>query len=333
MTQSFQALVVTKTDSFNVGVQSLTLEDLPAGEVLIRVAYSSVNYKDGLAAREDGNIVQSYPFVPGIDCSGTIISSNDSRFSEGQSVLVTGYGLGVSHYGGYSEFVRVPADWVVALPEGISLREAMIYGTAGFTAALSIHRLEQNGIAPDKGKVLVTGATGGVGGAAISMLSKKGYEVVASSGKAESHEYLKSLGASEIISRDEVYSGGTPKALNKQLWQAAVDPVGGASLASILSRIAYSGSVAVSGLTGGTHLPATVLPFILRGINLLGIDSVFCPYETREAIWKRLGSDLKPEKLELLIEQEISLPELPAALENIIAARSQGRAIVKVQRH
>ncbi|WP_090737788.1 acryloyl-CoA reductase [Paenibacillus sp. Mc5Re-14] len=333
MTQSFQALVVDQTHDGEVQaeVRSLKTDNLPAGEVLIRVAYSSINYKDGLAARKDGNIVKSYPFVPGIDCSGTVVSSEDSRFSEGQAVLVTGYGLGVSQFGGFSQYARVPADWVVPLPDGLTLREAMIFGTAGFTAALSLYRLEQNDVAPEKGKVLVTGATGGVGGAAIALLHKRGYHVVASSGKADSHDYLKALGAADVISREEVYDGAESiRPLAKQLWQAAVDPVGGKPLASLLSQIAYNGSVAVSGLTAGTKLPTTVLPFILRGVNLLGIDSVFCPYDTRVAIWKHLGSDWKPEQLEQLVEREIDLADLPSALEDILAARSQGRTIVRL---
>ncbi|WP_025676736.1 acryloyl-CoA reductase [Paenibacillus polymyxa] len=333
MTQSFQALVVDQTQDGEVQaeVRSLETDSLPAGEVLIRVAYSSINYKDGLAARKDGNIVKSYPFVPGIDCSGTVVSSEDSRFSEGQAVLVTGYGLGVSQFGGFSQYARVPADWVVPLPDGLTLREAMIFGTAGFTAALSLYRLEQNDVAPEKGKVLVTGATGGVGGAAIALLHKRDYHVVASSGKVESHDYLKALGAADVISREEVYDGSESiRPLAKQLWQAAVDPVGGKPLASLLSQIAYNGSVAVSGLTAGTKLPTTVLPFILRGVNLLGIDSVFCPYDTRVAIWQHLGSDWKPEQLEQLVEREIGLADLPSALEDILAARSQGRTIVRL---
>lgn len=207
----------------------------------------------------------------------------------------------------------------------------MIFGTAGFTAALSLYRLEQNGVTPEQGKVLVTGATGGVGGAAIALLNKRGYHVVASSGKADAHDYLKALGAAEVISREEVYDGAESiRPLSKQLWQAAVDPVGGKPLASLLSQIAYNGSVAVSGLTAGTKLPTTVLPFILRGVSLLGIDSVFCPYDTRIAIWKQLGSEWKPERLEQLVEREVGLADLPSALEDILAARSQGRTLVRL---
>ncbi|MFB5674916.1 acryloyl-CoA reductase [Paenibacillus terreus] len=329
MTLTFRALVVDNKDKFTMGISQLSLEDLPEGEVLIKTAYSSVNYKDGLAGTPDGKIVTSYPFVPGIDCSGTVVSSTDSRYEEGQAVLVTGYGLGVTHFGGFSEYVRVPAEWVVPLPEGLSLREAMIFGTAGFTAALSIDRLEQHGMAPGKGKVLVTGATGGVGAAAVALLSRAGYEVAASTGKADAHDYLRSLGAHEMLSRDEVYDGGRIKALDKQLWQAAIDPVGGPSLAAVLSRIAYGGSVAVSGLTGGGGVPTTVHPFILRGVSLLGIDSVFCPYDTRLQIWERLAGDLKPQQPELLVEKEVSLEALPGSLAGILQGQSRGRTLVR----
>ncbi|MDF2925656.1 MAG: quinone oxidoreductase [Paenibacillaceae bacterium] len=330
MSEAFQALVVEKGDAFTTGVKTLTRHDLPAGEVLIKVAYSSVNYKDGLAAIPDGNIVKSYPFVPGIDLSGYVAASADGRFREGQPVLVTGYGLGVSHFGGYSELARVPAEWVVPLPEGLSVREAMIYGTAGFTAALSIKRLQENGASPANGKVLVTGATGGVGGAAIAMLAKLGYQVAASTGKSNEADYLTALGAAEVITREDVYGGGSVRPLDKQLWQAAVDPVGGSQLAAILSKIAYKGSVAVSGLTGGTSVPATVLPFILRGVNLLGIDSVMCPAQERLALWQRMAAEWKPEQLDVLVDREVSLQELPQALEDILKSNTRGRVLVRI---
>ena len=329
MTATFQALVVEKNDKFSVGVNNVSFEQLPEGEVLIKVAYSSVNYKDGLASIPEGKIVRSYPFIPGIDLSGYVVSSSDSRFQEGQQVLVTGYEVGVSHYGGFSEYARIPADWVVPLPDGLTLKEAMIYGTAGFTAALSIMRLEDNGVSPEKGKILVTGATGGVGGAAVSMLHKKGYQVVASTGNLDAADYLKSLGASEVISREDVMEN-SGKPLNKQQWQAAVDSVGGNTLAAILSKIVYGGSVAVSGLTGGTEVPTTVLPFILRGVNLLGIDSVYCSTERRASLWKRMAQDLKPERLETLVDREVSLQELPEALSDILKSKTLGRVLVNV---
>lgn len=329
MNKTFQALVVENKERFEIGVKSVSLDELPTGEVLIKVVYSSVNYKDGLASIPEGKIVRSYPFIPGIDLSGYVVSSSDSRFQEGQQVLVTGYEVGVSHYGGFSEYARIPADWVVPLPEGMTLKEAMIYGTAGFTAALSIMRLEANGISPDKGKVLVTGATGGVGGSAVAMLHKKGYQIVAGTGNAEAANYLKSLGASDVITREDVMNN-SGKPLNKQLWQAAVDSVGGNMLAAILSKIEYGGSVAASGLTGGTEVPTTVLPFILRGVSLLGIDSVYCSAETRAILWKRMAQDWKPEQLESLVDREVSLQELPEALSDILKSRTCGRILVRV---
>jgi putative YhdH/YhfP family quinone oxidoreductase len=257
------------------------------------------------------------------------MSSTDERFHEGQQVIATGYGMGVSHFGGFSEYTRIPAAWITPIPVGLTLREAMIYGTAGLTAALSIQALEDNDLAPDKGKVLVTGATGGVGGSAIAMLSTKGYSVVASTGNTEANEYLKTLGAEEVISREDV-TGGSSKPLEKQLWQGAVDSVGGNSLASILSKISYRGSVAASGLTGGTSVPTTVLPFILRGVNLLGIDSVECPAELREKVWARMATDLKPAQLENLVDREVTLNELPQALEDILQGNTRGRVLVRL---
>lgn len=329
MGMTFQALIVDKNDTFSVGVKNVSSEQLPAGETLIKVAYSSVNYKDGLASIPNGKIVRSYPFIPGIDLSGYIVSSADPRFQVGQRVLVTGYELGVSHYGEFSEYARVPADWVVPLPAELTLKEAMIYGTAGFTAALSIMRLEDNGVSPKKGKILITGATGGVGSAAVSMLNKKGYQVVASTGKLDAVDYLKSLGASEVISREDIFEN-SGKPLNKQLWQAAVDSVGGHMLAAILSKILYGGSVAVSGLTGGTEVPTTVLPFILRRVNLLGIDSVYCSAERRANLWKYMSQDLKPEQLETMVDREVTLQELPEALSDILKSKIHGRILVRV---
>jgi acrylyl-CoA reductase (NADPH) len=329
LSEDFKAVVVDKKESdFTVGIKNISLNDLPAGEVLIKVAYSSINYKDGLASIPEGKIVRSYPFVPGIDLAGVVVSSEDPRYLEGDQVIATSYEIGVSHYGGYSEYARIPADWIVPLPENLSLKEAMIYGTAGLTAALSVQRLEENRLSPEKGKVLVTGATGGVGSIAVAILAKRGYDVVASTGKASEHDYLHKLGANEVVSREEVYNGKV-RALDKQLWAGCVDPVGGESLAAILSKIHYNGSVAVSGLTGGGNVPTTVFPFILRGINLLGIDSVYCPMEVRKPLWQRMASDFKPEVLES-ISKEISLEELPATLPLILQGQAKGRFIVKI---
>ncbi|WP_079505636.1 NADPH:quinone oxidoreductase family protein [Mesobacillus jeotgali] len=328
--ENFKAFMVNKNEEgFSAGVTTITQENLPDGDVLIKVAYSSVNYKDGLASIPNGKIVRSYPFIPGIDLAGTVIRSDDSRFKEGDEVIATSYEIGVSHYGGFSEYARIPAEWVVPLPEGLTLKEAMVFGTAGFTAALSVHRLEENGLTPEKGKVLVTGATGGVGSVAVAMLAKRGYHVVASTGKESEHDYLKKIGAAEIISREELV-GEKIKPLDKQLWAGAVDPVGGDTLSAILSKLEYNGSVAVSGLTGGTDVPTTVFPFILRGINLLGIDSVYCPMETRKLLWQRMAGDLKPEELLETIKNEVSLEELPSVLSSILKGENRGRTIVKM---
>ncbi|MDG5472710.1 acryloyl-CoA reductase [Jeotgalibacillus sp. ET6] len=331
MLSKFRAVVVDKkNDSFSVEAIEMDKKDLPVGELLIRVAYSSVNFKDGLAGSENGKIVQNYPMIPGIDLAGTVISSKDSRFREGDHVIATSYEIGVSHFGGYSELASIPADWALPLPQNMTLKEAMIYGTAGFTAALSIHRLEANGVSPENGEVLVTGASGGVGSMAVSMLAKRGYQVVASTGQQQEHDYLKELGAAHVISREDVYNGEL-KPLQKGEWQAAVDPVGGKSLASVLSKIKRGGAVAVSGLTGGTEVPTTVHPFILRGISLLGVDSAYCPMPLRQEIWTRLASDLQIENSEALIDREVSLEETPAAMEDIMESKVRGRVLVKIE--
>ncbi|MEK4092301.1 NADPH:quinone oxidoreductase family protein [Viridibacillus sp. FSL H8-0110] len=329
MIDRFKALVVNKEDDFTVKVKDLTLEDLPEGDVLIKVSYSSINYKDSLATIPNGNIVSTYPFVPGIDLAGIVVSSNDLRFHEGDEVIATSYEIGVSHFGGYSEYARIPANWIVPLPKGLTIKEAMIIGTAGFTAAFSVLRLEENSVSPEKGKILVTGATGGVGSFAVSILSTLGYQVEASTGKESEQEFLKSLGATTIVSREEVFDGKI-RALGKQKWAAAVDSVGGEPLASLLSQIQYGGSVAVSGLTAGTKLPTNVFPFILRGINLLGIDSVYCPMETRMKVWDRLATDFKPKNIEKFIQQEVTLQQLPDVLPILLKGQAKGRTLVKL---
>jgi acrylyl-CoA reductase (NADPH) len=330
MSTAFRAFVVNKTgEGFSAGFKELTQADLPPGEVLIKVAYSSVNYKDGLASIPEGRIVRSYPFVPGVDLAGIVAESNDSRFKTGDGVIATSYELGVSHYGGYSEYARVKADWVVPLPDGLTLKEAMALGTAGFTAALAIHQLEKNGLKPQNGPVLVTGATGGVGSVGISILSNLGYTVVASTGKTSEHDYLRELGASEIISREET-SAESNRPLEKEHWAGSLDSVGGSTLAYLLRTTKYGGSIAAFGNTGGPNLNTTVFPFILRAINLLGIESVNCPMELREQLWHRLASNYKPRRLLDMIGHEVPFEELPQALATILKGGTRGRTIIKV---
>ncbi|MDB5078984.1 MAG: quinone oxidoreductase [Chloroflexi bacterium] len=329
MAESFRAFVVNKTDeAFEAGVKELSKDALPAGDVLIKVVYSGINYKDGLASIPNGQVVRKYPFVPGIDLAGHVVESSDRRFRENDEVIVTSYNLGVSHFGGFSEYARVPAAWVVPVPRGLSLREAMILGTAGFTAALAVHKLELNGLQPESGPVLVTGATGGVGSTAISMFSNLGYTIAASTGKQSEEAYLKGLGASEILSREDV-TADSGKPLDKERWAGSVDSVGGSTLAYLTRTTKYSGSIASVGVTGGPKVPATVFPFILRGINLLGIDSVNCPMELRLNLWERLASDLKPKNLEGLVAREVGLAALPEATAEILGAKVRGRILVK----
>lgn len=327
---SFKAFVVNKTsDTFTAGLQDLTPNDLPTGEVLVKVAYSSVNYKDGLASIPDGKIVRSYPFVPGIDMSGTVVESSASRFKAGDEIIATSYEIGVSHYGGFSEYARLKAEWIVPLPQGLTLKEAMALGTAGFTAALSIHQLQKNGLTPANGPVLITGATGGVGSIAISILKKLGYTVAASTGKAEAHEYLKSLGVSDILGRDET-SAESNRPMEKERWAGSIDTVGGSTLAYLLRSTKLSGSVASCGNTGGPNVAITVFPFILRGINLLGIDSANCPMELRRQLWQQLAGEYKPDRLLDSIGKEGSLEELPQVLATILKGGIRGRTIIRV---
>lgn len=327
MTQTFKALLADENGE--VSIIERTLEDLPQGEVTIRVHYSGVNFKDGLAAlNPKSKTTRKYPHVPGIDLAGEVVDSKDDTFKTGDMVIVTSYELGVGHDGGFSEYARVPAKWVVPLPKGLTAKEAMIIGTAGFTAALSIHRLEQRGLTSEAEPILVTGATGGVGSIAISMLNKRGYSITASTGKDSEHGYLKTLGAHTIINREDV----TPekiKPLQAQRWAAAIDPTGGKPLASILSATKQGGAVAVSGLTAGIEIPTTVMPFILRGVDLLGIDSAFCPMDVRQIVWERVATDLKPDHLDD-ISTQIRLEQLPEALKVILQGSVRGRYLVKL---
>jgi len=267
--------------------------------------------------------------VPGVDLAGTVTESSDGRFRAGDEVLITGYDLGVAHFGGFAQFARVPADWVVKLPPGLTQREAMALGTAGFTAALSVQRLEENGLRPGNGPVLVSGATGGVGSTAVGMLAGLGYQVAASTGKASEHAFLQHLGATEILSREEV-AAESNRPLERERWAAGVDPVGGSTLAYMLRTTKYGGSVASSGLTGGSTLSTSVFPFILRGVNLLGIESVTCPMPRRLALWQRLATDLKPRGLSDSIAHEVTLDGLPEVLASILKGDVRGRAVVRL---
>ena len=308
-------------------IVSIALDDLSAGDVVIRAAYSSVNYKDALAATGRGKIIRRFPLVPGIDVAGTVASSADKRFREGDGVLVTGYDLGVAHDGGYAAFVRVPGDWVVPVPDDLSLFDVMAIGTAGFTAALSVVDMERNGLTPSAGPVVVTGATGGVGTLAIQMLAALGYSVTAFTGKDSEHEFLRSLGARDVLSRNGLQMGTRP--LEKSMWAGAVDAVGGDTLAWLTRTMNYNGVIASSGLTGGTELHTTVMPFILRGVKLLGIDSAMCPAAKRRQVWQRLAGDLKPAGLRE-IAREIGLEGLPDAFATLVGGRARGRFVVKL---
>jgi len=308
-------------------IVSMALDELSAGDVVIRAAYSSVNYKDALAGTGSGKIMRRFPLVGGIDVAGTVVSSGDNRFREGDGVLVTGYDLGVGHDGGYAGLVRVPADWVVPVPDDLSLFDVMAIGTAGFTAALSVVDMEQNGLTPPGGPVVVTGATGGVGSVAIQMLAARGYQVTAFTGKDSEHEFLRSLGARDVLSRNGLQMGTRP--LEKSMWAGAVDAVGGETLAWLTRTMTYNGVIASSGLTGGTELHTTVMPFILRGVKLLGIDSVMCPAAKRRQVWQRLAGDLKPAGLRE-IAREIGLEDLPDAFATLLRGGARGRFVVKL---
>ena len=324
--RAFQA--VTTGDVVERGVVTMAASGLPEG-VLVEVHWSGVNYKDGLASTPKGRVARISPIVPGIDLAGVLVEGT-ADFPAGTEVVVHGYDLGVARHGGYAEYARVPAEWIVPLPAGLTLREAMVLGTAGYTAALSVVALEDHGLTPGTGPVLVTGATGGVGSTAVGMLAARGYEVVAGTGKPDSEAYLRSLGASRVVPRDELNQPNA-KPLEAMVWAGAVDCVGGVTLGNILRRTLAGGAVAASGLTGGADLPTSVHPFILRGVSLLGIDSVTTPIERRRKVWARMGADLKPRGLEA-IGHDVGLEGLPAVLDAILQGGLTGRAVVDVRR-
>ncbi|MBC2345483.1 acryloyl-CoA reductase [Listeria welshimeri] len=328
--KSFQALFIEKeADNTSLHFRETTLDNLPENEVTIEVHYSGINYKDGLAVLPEGKIVNQYPFIPGIDASGVVIESKSDHFKVGDEVIVTSYDFGVSYFGGYSEFIRVPAEWVVPLPKGLSLKEAMILGTAGFTAALSVDALESSGVRPETGKIAVSGATGGVGSLSTAILAKRGFSVVASSGKKDAKDFLQKFGVSEVVSR-EAFQPEKIRALDKQLYAGAIDCVGGKPLSYLLTAVQYGGAVTTCGMSAGGKLDTTVFPFILRGVQLLGIDSVLCPMQKRTQIWQRLATDFKLANLDELAT-EINFQTLPEALHQVMNGGVTGRYLVKIK--
>ena len=326
---SFKALLIEEFEGkLRHGLIDFPAARLDAGEVVIRVAYSSVNYKDALAATGAGKIIRRFPCIGGIDLSGVVESSADPRFKPGDRVIATSFDIGVAHHGGYAEFARVPAGWVVPLPKDMSLRDAMALGTAGFTAALGIVRMEENGLAPANGPVIVTGATGGVGSLAINMLAQKGYKVTALTGKESESAYLRGLGASDIILRSSLDLAKI-RPLDKSVWAGAVDNLGGDYLAWILANMQQGGAVASIGLAASMKLNTTVAPFILRGACLLGIDSGYIGFPKRQQVWDRLASDLLPNKLAGMI-REVALADVPAVFQEFLGAQVKGRTVVRV---
>ncbi|MEM9487933.1 MAG: oxidoreductase [Myxococcota bacterium] len=326
---SFRAFRVHRGDDGTIGgrLDTLSLDDLDPGEVVIRSEYSGINYKDALAATGAGKIMRRFPMVGGIDVAGQVHTSTDERYQPGDRVLVVGCGMGETHDGGYTEYARVPADWLVRIPEGLSAREAMALGTAGFTAAIAIVRMEANGQDPAAGPIMVTGATGGVGSLAIDMLAGLGYQVIALTGKRSAETYLKELGASEILYRDEVEMGTRP--LEKSRWAGAIDNLGSATLGWLTRTTNPNGNIASIGLAQGLELETTVMPFILRGVNLLGINSVVVPQAFKESVWKRLAGDLRPRHLDQTITRTVALDGLSAVFDEYIAGQVTGRTLVE----
>ena len=325
---TFKAIVIEKGEAGqHVALKDFDEKDLMDGDVAVRVEYSTINYKDGLAISGKAPVVRRFPMIAGIDLAGTVESSTHPEWKPGDKVILNGWGLGETHLGAYAEKARVKGDWLVRLPASMSPRETMAIGTAGYTAMLAVIALERAGISPARGPVVVTGAAGGVGSVAIAILSKLGYHVIASTGRLQEADYLKSLGAAEIIDRNEL--SGPAKPLAKERWAGAVDSVGSTTLANILSMTRYGGAVAACGLAGGMDLPTSVAPFILRGVSLLGIDSVMCPVAGRREAWKRLETDLDPSKLQA-ITTEIGLSEVIETAPRILSGGIRGRIVVKI---
>lgn len=325
----FKALLLDKTESgVCASLQQIDTDQLPAGDVLVHVEYSTLNYKDGLVLNGAGGLVRDYPHVGGIDFAGTVEETSHPDFKAGDKVVLTGWRVGEVHWGGYAQKARVKGDWLVALPDGLSTRQAMAVGTAGFTAMLGVMALEDHGLTPDQGEVLVTGAAGGVGSVAVAILNKLGYQVAGSTGRADTHDYLKDMGVTTLIARDELAEPST-RPLEKERWAGCIDAVGGTTLARVLAQLQYGASAAAIGLAGGNNLPASVIPFLLRGVNLLGIDSVMCPKEKRIRAWQRIQSDLPLQKLEEMT-QEATLEDLPKLGKDILKGNVRGRVVIDV---
>jgi putative YhdH/YhfP family quinone oxidoreductase len=328
--QAFSAMIVEESEprKFTRQIRSRTIGDLPVGDLLIQVHYSSLNYKDALSATGRPGVTRHYPHTPGIDAAGVVIESAGNAFAPGDSVIVTGYDLGMDTAGGYGQYIRIPSDWALPLPAGLSLRESMILGTAGFTAGLSVLKLQQNGVQPGDGDILVTGATGGVGSIAVAILSRAGYRVVAATGKIAESDYLRRLGAVEVIGRDQVLAGAE-RPMMKERWAGVVDVVGGEMLAAAIKATRYGGTVTCCGLVGSADLNVSVFPFILRGVSLLGVDSVQCPRRMREAVWEKLAGEWKPADLEATAT-ECTLHSLEGHIQRVLNGSSRGRTLVNL---
>ena len=327
----FKALVLNKQgDEVTAGIEALDEARLPEGDVTVAIEYSTLNYKDGLIIKNQAPLVRSFPHVPGVDLAGRVIESSHPDWRAGDAVVLTGWGVGERHWGGYAERARVKGDWLVPLPDGWTTRHAMAVGTAGFTAMLAVIALENHGLKPGAGEVLVTGGAGGVGSVAIAVLAKLGHEVTASTGRTESHEYLRSLGAAKVIDRAEL-AAPSPRPLESERFAGCIDSVGGTTLARVLGQMRYRCAVAAVGLAGGSELRTTVIPFLLRGVNLLGIDSVYQPAAPRRAAWQRLARDLDLARLEMMIV-DAGLEDLPRLAEDILKGRIRGRVVVEPRR-
>ncbi len=326
----FNALVVEKNDEgkTSASVSQISEDMLPEGDVTVAVEYSTVNYKDGLCIGPGGGLVRNYPHVPGIDFAGTVESSDDDRYKPGDKVVLTGWRVGEAHWGGYAQKARVKADWLVPLPDGLDTQQAMAVGTAGFTAMLAVMALEDHGLKTGNGPVLVTGAAGGVGSVATAILANLGHEVAGVTGRPETAEYLTSLGASQIVAREDI-NETTKRPLEAETWAGCIDAVGGDMLARVLGQMKYGASVSAVGLAGGAALPATVIPFLLRGVNLLGIDSVMQPYDNRVRAWERIAKDLPMDKLSAMV-QPATLGDLPGLGRDILKGQVRGRVVVDV---